>query len=242
MDGRFSLVLTLILSATLTPSLGEGADLRWLTSYDEALAESRQSGRPIFVEYWADWCHYCKDLEASFEEPEFRSLLSQCVLLKINFDVEKDLVFKHRVHTLPTTLVIDDNELAVMRSVGRTPSHILLRRLRSATQGYPRYLTSMKGQETPSAMRYQADYLLASGNPERAERLYLGLLARMTPAEKPEQVEDLQFSLGLAQFAGRKFAEAASTFRDLTEKGSSEAIRTDAFAALQRVEKSALNR
>lgn len=239
MDRSFWLVLTLIFAAIITPSMGEVTDLNWLTSYDEALAASRQSGRPIFIEFWADWCHYCKDLEASFEETEFSSLLSQCVLLKINFDVEKDLVFKHRIATLPTTLLIDDRELAVMRSVGRTPTRILLRRLRNATAGYSDYLTSMAGEETSTSLRHQADYLLAAGNPERAEHLLTRLLDQIPPTGKLEQIEDVRFSLGLAQFAGRKFAEAAATFQELAEKGSTESIRTDAVSALQRVRNSA---
>ena len=39
------------------------ASEEWLTNYDEALAESTRSGKPVFVLFTgSDWCPHCRTL------------------------------------------------------------------------------------------------------------------------------------------------------------------------------------
>ena len=50
------------------------ASEEWLTNYDEALAESTRSGKPVFVLFTgSDWCPHCRTLEDRvFATSEFR--------------------------------------------------------------------------------------------------------------------------------------------------------------------------
>jgi len=41
----------LALSLSLFPAAAEDDGLRWLSNYKEALAEARQTNKPIFLEY-----------------------------------------------------------------------------------------------------------------------------------------------------------------------------------------------
>ncbi len=66
------------------PSYGSG----WLTSYTDAVAQSKVSGKPILMDFTgSDWCGWCKKLKAEvFETSEFKQwATSNVVLLELDF-------------------------------------------------------------------------------------------------------------------------------------------------------------
>lgn len=71
-------------SARPAPIYGGG----WLTSYPDALAQSKASGKPILMDFTgSDWCGWCKKLKAEvFETSEFKQwATSNVVLLELDF-------------------------------------------------------------------------------------------------------------------------------------------------------------
>jgi len=68
------------------PIYGSGGG--WLTSYSEAVAQSKSSGKPILMNFTgSDWCGWCKKLKAEvFETAEFKQwATSNVVLLELDF-------------------------------------------------------------------------------------------------------------------------------------------------------------
>lgn len=66
------------------PAYGGG----WLTSYSDAVAQSKSSGKPILMDFTgSDWCGWCKKLKAEvFETSEFKQWASSnVVLLELDF-------------------------------------------------------------------------------------------------------------------------------------------------------------
>ena len=67
----------------------EYATLPWQTYSDQARLEAQNSGKAIVIDFYADWCVACKELEIyTFSQKEVQDLQSQFVFLK--FDATKD--------------------------------------------------------------------------------------------------------------------------------------------------------
>jgi thiol-disulfide isomerase/thioredoxin len=60
----------------------------WLTSWDQAVAESKKTGRPILMDFTgSDWCVYCQKLKKEvFSTPEFEAWAAKnVILLEVDF-------------------------------------------------------------------------------------------------------------------------------------------------------------
>ena len=69
--------------AMLLTGLSAQASEEWLTDYDEALAESTRSGKPVLTLFTgSDWCPHCRTLEERvFSTSEFESWSEEHVVL-----------------------------------------------------------------------------------------------------------------------------------------------------------------
>jgi thiol-disulfide isomerase/thioredoxin len=78
--------------------------------YPRALAEAKRTGRPLFVDAWAPWCHSCLSLRAHvLTDPVLSPLADSFVWLSV--DTERDVnaawVTRYPHAALPTLWVVD---------------------------------------------------------------------------------------------------------------------------------------
>lgn len=99
-------VFVVALGATeAPPSTGK---LPWLNTWDAALTAANDSGKPILVDFQADWCTACHELEAEvFHDATVAPRLrEEVVLLRVDYDRDtpenRMLAQKFRVNGLPT--------------------------------------------------------------------------------------------------------------------------------------------
>lgn len=73
-------------------STAKKLEFRWVkgpAGLDAALAEAQAAGRPAMLDYYADWCIACKEMDKyTFSDPKVQAALANVVLLKT--DVTKD--------------------------------------------------------------------------------------------------------------------------------------------------------
>jgi thiol:disulfide interchange protein DsbD len=57
--------------------------IKTIADLDRELAAARAAGEPVMLDFYADWCTYCKQMEReTFSDPTVIGLMSQMVLLK----------------------------------------------------------------------------------------------------------------------------------------------------------------
>ena len=100
-----------------TEEAGEG--VKWLTSYDEAVRLAEDKGRPIMIDFHADWCGWCKRLdEDTYVDPGVLSKSSGFIGLKVDTDVDGAIASRFGIRGLPTILFIDHKGAEIHRVVG----------------------------------------------------------------------------------------------------------------------------
>lgn len=80
-------IFILVFSAVESPPVrGEG--LPWLHKYDEGLKTAKASSRPMMVDFTAEWCGACQELQAEvFHHDDVRTrLATDFVLVKVDLD------------------------------------------------------------------------------------------------------------------------------------------------------------
>ncbi len=101
----------------------ESVSVEWGEDLPSALEKARGEGKPVLVNFYADWCVWCKRLEATtLRDAQVADLLSDRVVpVSLNVDGNgKELSDQYRVDGLPTILVLDTDG----REIGRIPGYM----------------------------------------------------------------------------------------------------------------------
>lgn len=95
-------------------------EIRWNTDLETALKEAKTTNKSIFVDFYADWCGYCGDLDdETFPSPLVKNkLIQNYVLLKVDVDENPELASKYQAYSLPTMVVLDSNGQEIKRIIG----------------------------------------------------------------------------------------------------------------------------
>ena len=125
---RFGLVIALgVLFVLPINALADGdvfADL----SFESACAKARESNKLVVVDFWADWCGYCKQMDReTWPKQEVQEWISKnAIAIKVDADKETALKSRFNVRGLPTVLFVKSDQAEVSRFEGyRSPSEFV---------------------------------------------------------------------------------------------------------------------
>ena len=94
---------------------------------DANFEEIVASGKPVMVDFWAEWCGPCKMIGPVVEELA-GDLEGKAVIGKLNVDFNPNVSAKFGVRSIPTLLFFNNGEL-VDKQVGAVGKADLLKKL-----------------------------------------------------------------------------------------------------------------
>ncbi len=101
------------------------SDLSWIHYQNETLAEIKEEGKPMFIDFYADWCAPCKEMDrTTFRDERVIEISKQITMIKVDCTAPnegiKNLMSQFNVTGMPTLVFIDKNgkEVLEMREIG----------------------------------------------------------------------------------------------------------------------------
>ena len=88
-------------------------------------------GKPMVLEFWAEWCGPCKMYGPILEEVT-GEYGSQITLRRVNVDTERSVANEYGANAIPLTLVFNGNGKVVKKLVGAVPAETLKDAIESA--------------------------------------------------------------------------------------------------------------
>ncbi|MBN2359889.1 MAG: thioredoxin family protein [Deltaproteobacteria bacterium] len=108
----------LMLVETLATAPAAAVQLAWRTDHDAALAEARAGGQPVMIDFGAEWCVACKELEhKTFTAPEFAAAAQRFALVRVDcteLDEQVSALWeRYGIRGLPQIVFIDSRGAAL---------------------------------------------------------------------------------------------------------------------------------
>jgi thioredoxin 1 len=98
---------------------------------DAAFNEAEKSGRPVLIEFHADWCPTCRAQEKVVNALVGEAAYTNVLVLRVLYDSQKDLLERFGVRRQSTLILFKDGK-EVGRAVGVTSSSGIAKLLEKA--------------------------------------------------------------------------------------------------------------
>ncbi len=113
--------LLLLLPLLLLGTASE-AGISWERSFGAAQKRARAEGKPLFVDFWADWCGWCHQLDrTTYVDPAVVKASADFVSVKVNAEGDRsdsEIAQRYNVSALPTLLFLSPNGRTLARLDG----------------------------------------------------------------------------------------------------------------------------
>ena len=114
-------------AASCGRSVPSGPGVQWRTDVSAAAAEAEESGRPLFLNFTADWCPPCILMEENtWADPGVQAALNdRFTPVKVDIDANPEAAIEHAAYSIPTLVIFEGSEPADRVTGYRSPDELV---------------------------------------------------------------------------------------------------------------------
>jgi len=124
------------------PEPRESWSLPWQHYSDDLLVEARDTGKPVVIDFYADWCIPCKELdEVTFKDQRLKKYVDRFVFLKVDLTQNEDgaswrIRERYGIRGVPTVLFLNPSgeEYPSLRLTGFEKPDLFIKRMERAKE------------------------------------------------------------------------------------------------------------
>lgn len=106
-------------SAAMPAAAPQAGAIAWMNNLQSGLTQAAQEKKPVMVDFYADWCGWCKKLDKDvYTNPAVIDLARAFVCVKVDTDRDKQDAEKFRVQGLPTIVFLGPDGKVIETFVG----------------------------------------------------------------------------------------------------------------------------
>lgn len=141
-DGLKRLIFVGLTAACLA-GMANANDIKWAKDYSTALSDAKASGKIVMIDFYTDWCGWCKKLDSdTYPNPKVVALADNFATVKVNAEKEGvDLAKKYNIQGYPTIVFLDPDENLVYKVVGYEPADGFAKELTNVTKSVTDFKT-----------------------------------------------------------------------------------------------------
>ncbi len=91
----------------------------WESSYEKGMQQAAQTGKPVFIDFYTDWCGWCKKLDSQvYTDGDVQNLAQQMICIKVDCDRDKATAQHYQVDGYPTLIFLSSSGTVIRKQVG----------------------------------------------------------------------------------------------------------------------------
>ena len=212
---------TLVVADTVPVAPEPLTEIPWEPSLDAALTHASDSSKHVIVDYYTDWCKWCKVMEDStFTDSNVILSSERFVFVRINAEIDTARARAFGVNGYPTIVLLDKTGNEVDRVQGYYPPAEFLK----VMDGYLKGVGTLweleqqlaEKRNDPEVMYKIAQKYIGRGLLDKA-RQTLGQVRNVDNKNSSGFVDNAEFDLAILLRKDKKWYKAIEAFKQLSK-------------------------
>jgi thioredoxin-like negative regulator of GroEL len=195
--------------------------IKWEKNFEEALKKARKAGKPMIVDFWADWCGWCHRLDrTTYADPWVVRKAQDFVAAKVNTEgsrKELDVAVRYHVTSLPTIVFLSPEGRQLLRVNGFQGPGQFPRTLETVLEVAQRVVpweeALARNPADPAALLALGSHLFEQEYFDESRKMLQEAVARDAEAD-PDDRRRARMLLAIIEHVSRNFAEAEKLVKE----------------------------
>lgn len=234
-------LLTVVFAALLLTfnAAAQTEKINWRTDLQKARQEALETGKPLLLDFTAEWCKPCKKMDKEFWVlNDVINATKSFIAVKIDFDKDKESANEYRVTGVPMVVITDPlgNLITFRRGFAPKNAGELNDILKNMPSNFsvlkPAYTAVKSNPNDGLALLEIANFYRASGMFDLSSDYYTRALATEAVKADAEKLELATATIGLNPFAMGDYRAANKLVSDYIKIYPEGKYKEIAFAVL----------